>query len=46
VQKRIKKIGQGMETHNLVGRGSWTHAKYDRKCRAKNPKHMKFRRGA
>jgi hypothetical protein len=35
-----------METHNLVGRGSWTDAKYNRKCRAKNPKHMKFRKGA
>jgi len=44
VQKN-KKIGQGMETHNLVRRGSWTHAKYNRECRAKNPRHMKFRRG-
>jgi len=46
VQKKLKKIRQGIEIHNSIGRGSWTHATYNRKCRVTNPRHMKFRRGA
>jgi hypothetical protein len=34
VQKNKKNRARHGNSH-LVGRGSWTHAKYNRKCKAK-----------
>ncbi len=45
MQKNKKHSGQGMETHNSIGRGSWTHVQNKTEyVHQKNWKDMKSKR--
>jgi hypothetical protein len=45
MQKNKKHLGQGMEAHNLIGRGSWTHVQIKTKyVQQTNRRNMKSKR--